>query len=555
MQTALPRIKARVLLNYTPEELWTMLKGSFILIFDDGEFETNHALTIYSRHVWRLHKIFEHTPMLMRHHVQHHIGSSAINTKTHTVLYQTVAWDVYETYKTIDTKVSLDVVTSIVYDINSALYNFVITNLGEYMTSICISDFIEVLEHPIIKENQKQLIDEPKSNDVIRNQRIIDDVTKTVKEVLNSPTILPNNQIVKAVRSGLVRAEQAYQCVGVRGYLTRDDSFIFRYPIMTGWVKGINKIHDAVIEAQSASKALSFTKDPLQDSEYFSRRLQELLMTLKNLYRGDCGSTHYYKWKVRPGTEGTSTESPRKPDLDLIQGKFYLDEETNTLKAIKKTDTHLIGKTIKLRSPISGCNHTNHYGICEVCYGQLSDNIPPNTNLGQANGTMVCEKSSQGVMSVKHYDGSSKVEPIIIAQEDLAYIRASKDNGAYYLAPEMKGKTIKLRIPVGEAPGLNDLADCEDIHDMTLSMVTELDVVTMLVMEEDFIKEVTIPVSVGRRKASLSYYMLECAKNAGWEIKEINGKSVYEFEIEKCDVKRPFLVLPFRHFNMSDHSA
>jgi hypothetical protein len=142
------------------------------------------------------------------------------------------------------------------------------------------------------------------------------------------------------------------------------------------------------------------------------------LITLKNLYRGDCGSTHYYKWKVRPGTEGTSTESPRKPDLDLIQGKFYLDEETNTLKAIKKTDTHLIGKTIKLRSPISGCNHTNHYGICEVCYGQLSDNIPPNTNLGQANGTMVCEKSSQGVMSVKHYDGSSKVEPIIIAQED-----------------------------------------------------------------------------------------------------------------------------------------
>jgi hypothetical protein len=86
-------------------------------------------------------------------------------------------------------------------------------------------------------------------------------------------------------------------------------------------------------------------------------------------------------------------------------------------------------------------------------------------------------------------------------------------------------------------------------------MVTELDVVTMLVMEEDFIKEVTIPVSVGRRKASLSYYMLECAKNAGWEIKEINGKSVYEFEIEKCDPKRPFLVLPFRHFNMSDHSS
>jgi hypothetical protein len=119
----------------------------------------------------------------------------------------------------------------------------------------------------------------------------------------------------------------------------------------------------------------------------------------------------------------------------------------------------------------------------------------------------------------------------------------------------MKGKTIKLRIPVGEAPGLNDLSDCYDIHDMTLSMVTELDVVTMLVMEEDFIKEITIPVSVGRRKASLSYYMLECAKNAGWEIKEINGKSVYEFEIEKCDVKRPFLVLPFRHFNMSDHSA
>lgn len=234
--------------------------------------------------------------------------------------------------------------------------------------------------------------------------------------MLNSPTILPNNQIVKAVRSGLVRAEQAYQCVGI-GYLTRDDSFIFRYPIMT--------LDGSRVLTRFMMPSLKHNRPPrlwaLQ--KILCKTLSISLVDCKSfwwLWRiciVNCGSTHYYKWKVRPGTEGTSTESPRKPDLDLIRSKFYLDEETNTLKAIKKTDTHLIGKTIKLRSPISGCNHTNHYGICEVCYGQLSDNIPPNTNLGQANGTMVCEKSSQGVMSVKHYDGSSKVEPIIIAQE------------------------------------------------------------------------------------------------------------------------------------------
>jgi hypothetical protein len=551
----LPRINARALLKYSPEHLWNNLKGNFILVFDDGEMQTNHAKTNYSRHLWKLHNIFPKTPLLKKHHVGYYTQTNPIDTKTHIKLYETLAWDVRDTYREIDPKVSLDVITSLIYDINSELYNAVISNLGQYLTSIDIKDFIEIVDYPEIKESQLVLQDEPKSNDVLRNQKIIDDVTKVVKEVLNSPTKLPHNQIVKAVRSKLVRAEQAYQCVGVRGYLTRDDSFIFRYPIMTGWVRGINKIYDAVIEAQSASKALSFTKDPLQDSEYFSRRLQQLLMTLKNLYRGDCGSTHYFKWKVRPGTDGSSTEGARKPDLEIINGKYYLCEETNTLKVIKKTDKHLVGKTLKLRSPLGGCMHTSHYGICEVCYGTMSDNIPPNTNLGQANGTMVCEKTSQAVMSVKHYDGSSKVDPIIISEEDSAFIVASKDNGSYFFAPELKGKTIKLHIPVSEAPGFaDDIADCDNVSELSLSNITEMDSVTMLVMEEDYYVEAVLPVSVGRRKASLSYYILEKAKEAGWEIKEIEGKQVYVIEIKNCDIKRPFLALPFRHVNMGDYS-
>lgn len=58
-------------------------------------------------------------------------------------------------------------------------------------------------------------------------------------------------------------------------------------------------------------------------------------------------------------------------DFSTWVGMNYLDEDSGTYKPLKKSDTHLVGKTLNFRSIVAGCNHADIYGVCETCFGQL----------------------------------------------------------------------------------------------------------------------------------------------------------------------------------------
>lgn len=530
------RISARKLLTKTVDEVWKLLRGSFILVFDDGEIETNHYETAYSRIFWEFHLMYPKLPLLTSQHFKVANEGKSLGSASHRKILDNIVWMIYDIYK--DEGITLEIILRQTTLLNNYLYNYTSVNTSDCMISISIEDFIEVLEHPEVVESQKDLHLEPKDTNRVRNQAIIDNVTNTLERVLKDPTKLPNNVVSKIVRAGLVREGQTYQALGVRGYLTDISSDIFPYPIMTGLVKGMNKFHDVFIESRSAAKALMFTKQPLQDSEYFSRRVQVVSQPLRNIHAGDCGSTKYITAYVRD-----------KKFLGIIKGKHYLDPETGVRGVVTTKLQHLIGKRIHLRSHLY-CNHIDPEGCCETCFGEMAMNIPPRTNLGQATATSFCADNSQNVMSTKHYDGSSVVDAIYVDIEYKPYVRSAPDENSYLLSKNLLGKNFKLIISSKEAIGLTDITAVPDVENLMLNHVSEINYIGFQITTKGMSEIVPVPVSIGKRLSSLSYEFLRYAKRYGWETNEDQN---YVFNMENWDYDDPLLTMPFRHYNMSDH--
>ena len=535
------KILAKSLLAYSTEELWQILTGSFLLEFEDGVITTNYKETIYSHYTWNaFHVRYPKTPLLKKHHVSSILNGGKLGSKTHLLLLGSVMWSVHDTYIK-EGPVDRDYLARLVYETTNVMYNDLSHKLEEYVVSIDITDFLEVTEHPDVVDILNTLNPDQHSIDLAYNK---------LNDLLTDPVKLKNNPIAKATQADLVNKNQVLQCVGPRGFLTDIDSVIFPVPVMRGYVKGLRLFHDSLVESRSAAKSLYFSKDPLQDTEYFSRRLQLLCQIVQNLHHGDCGSKEYLTWKVNPPVikDGKSVYDG---DLKHLLGKFYLDEETNTLMSIKATDKHLYGKTLQIRSPVAGCAHPDPHGICSVCFGELSYSVPANTNIGHMCATSMTQKSSQSVLSVKHLDGSSIVEGIVLTPDGRLFLGVTSDQNSYLVNPVKRDNGLNIIINSFEASGLTDINLVSDVKELTISRVSEIEYIGF---QSDNTEEIITPVSVSinNRLASLTHGFLDYIKTHGWVV---NEKGNFVVNLKDWDFTKPILTLPQKHFNMSDHSS
>lgn len=558
MTQALKRISARFLTTLSTQELWDSLTGKFVVVFDDGEITTNDRETIYSSYAWEFHRQFPETPMLMKHHVQTVLKGRRLSSGTNLTLIGNVLHDTYFHYVNnkivpgaMDDVDFMDVLAKMAYGVSNEMYNDFSDYLMEYVTSTNILDFLEILDdpdiHAINEEVQKITptfaIQQPERTEelIVANYAVIDSVLSDAKRFALNP-------ISKAYKSGLLNKGQVHQCLGARGYMTDIDSKMFAVPVTRGYVQGIRKLYEHMMESRSAAKSHTFSKSPLQQAEYFSRRLQLMDQLVQNLHRGDCGSQMYQRWLVRPAVKrGKKTIFPA--DLPNLLGKYYLDEESGKLKAITMDDTHLEGKYIRLRTPL-GCAHPDPYGICSTCFGQLSFGIPRETNIGQLCCTSLAQKSSQIVLSIKHLDGSATVEVIELDYEEQKYLIAGPGGNTYILSPTLKGKKIKLYLRPEQAVNIGDVHYTEDIDARPASRFTEIDNVIFHIGEAKGYHAQELEVMLGRRLASLTHDMLKYAKKHGWEYDE-HGNCI--IDLSEWDFTKPIMQLPLRHFNMSDH--
>jgi hypothetical protein len=371
--------------------------------------------------------------------------------------------------------------------------------------------------------------------------------------VLGNGVDLPRNPVSLALRSKLVNANQVQQSIGPRGYLTDINSNQFRYPIIPGYVEGIRTLYDSVIESRSAAKALQFSKSPLQEAEYFSRRLQLMCQTVRHLHQDcDCGTKEYLRWQVRGVEFNEEGDVIFAGDLPLLTGKYYLDEESGKLKAITGHETHLIGKSIKMRSVIH-CAHPDPYGICSTCFGELSLSVlDDRTNIGHMCCTSMAQKSSQSVLSVKHLDSSAAVEPISLSPEEKKLFRISNDGMSYILADRLKGKGVKLVIPAIYAPNITDVMANHNVDDLNIRQVSEMREISVIVKDGNVeYPPEKVQTFKNRRLASMTYAMLRHIRKTGWDF---NANNDYVIDMTGWDWNEPVMTLPLIHFNMSDHS-
>lgn len=532
------RYSARTLIGMSTDQLWESLWGDFIVVFDDGELLTNHRETVYSSYAWDLLREFPATPVLMRHHVRTVLGDKLLGSNTHLDLLGSVVWDVSDAYEQ-DVTVSQDRLMKRTYEIVNHMYNELTYRLEEYVVSLDITDFVDMLDHPGLIDAKQPLYDVPLEK---VTDKMIGECYEQMGRVIKTDPSLASNPLARAARAGTVKFDQLLQCVGPRGKVTDIDSTQFDQVILRSFTEGYRNFRDSLIESRSAAKSLIFSKTPLQQAEYFSRRLQLMSMNIQHLHRGDCGTTKFIEWPVR------------KKDLKRLAGKYYLDEGRHMLKAITGKEDHLVGKRVKLRS-VMGCAHPDPVGVCSTCFGALAKSVPDFTNIGHMCCMLLTEKSSQSVLSVKHLDSSATIEAIVLGQDDKLFLKVGVDDNSYLMADQLRGVKVKLVVAAESIPNINDVNEVDDVDNLTISRFSEIQTVGIIVEqqigERKLIEGRDVLTEVGGRLASLTHEMLAHIRKNGFDLNEDNN---YVIDLTGWDWNNPILALPLRHFNMSDHS-
>ena len=543
------RISVKSLLGKSLKELDELLSGTFTLVVDDGEVEVHTNDVLLSSFAWQLNVRYNDSIVNKDHLISSVLGSNGriANSTVLNLLSRIIRQIDTKTRGTVPEDIRIErlyQMTELAFDIIGDVYNEMSLYVEPWASSLDILDVIEILEHPDIDAAYQTV--EP-------NQDSIDSMYRIIKRVLHDPSKnMTHNPLSKLSRSGLISEKQVEQCLGPRGYGTDTDSMIFDKPIMRSYADGLRLFRDSLIESRSASKSLSMAKADLQDAEYFSRRLQLLVQSVENLHRGDCGSKDYMLWHVRPKKEIDGTIY-HPGDLKNLIGVTYLAED-GLLKTITDRCTHLIGKSIKIRT-VYKCHHPDPRGVCSTCYGALSDAVAPNSNLGHINAVWVTQKSTQSVLSVKHLDGSSVIERILLNTVGAKYLGVGEDGNSYLLLAHLKNSSPKIIVPANMVMNITDVDEVQDVRMLAPRHVSEIDGITLSYQvktrtgSEEHV--VGLPVVVRSRLASFTHEMLEHIKKHRWEIAP-NGD--YVFDMSQWDFSQTFLELPLRHFNMSDHS-
>jgi hypothetical protein len=536
---------ARELLNYPIEELWDMLTGTFNLRFDNGvDIETNYRETLYSRYFWELINEYPEVPLNDYLHVSRHYKNGVLTAKTHSGMLHVLFVEILNnSLRENATPDKIEIITKHMYEIVNQVYNDLSIRLAGFVTSIDILDFLEIENHPSITEIMNKMEESLDKN-------MVSEAYDIITNVINKEPKLKNNALVKAVRSGMVNKNQALQCLGPRGVVTELDSKHFEIPVTRSFAQGMRNIYNLAVESRSGAKALYFSDSALKNAEFFARRLQLLTMSFERIEHADCSTSDYINWRVKPPEEKNGVEV-YPGDLPFLLGKNYLDEETGELKTIDKDSTHLIGKMIKMRSPLK-CKHPDKHTVCSVCFGEISKNISRFSNMGHICSANMTKQTTQSVLSTKHLDGSSTVDAISLDTTSIKFFRVSRDGTGYILRKEVNRDNLYLLVQQCEAQGIGDLELTDRVANISPSRVSSITNIVLVQDDDVGLSKIPITLNIHNRNAMFTTAFMEYIKKRGYSTDD-DGNFI--FYLDKWKKPLPIFKLPNMEFNYSAHGA
>lgn len=174
---------------------------------------------------------------------------------------------------------------------------------------------------------------------------------------------------------------------------------IFEKPILSSFINGgVASPVDYFIESSTGRTAQIIKYQNVGSSGHFAR-----ILGLNNMDSAlypdptyDCYSHNYVQIYIKD-----------KKTLKMLKNRYYRLDPRGMEYVIKSTDSHLIGKMIYLRSPITCASAARGQGICYKCYGDLAytvfdAGINFGVNIGRIASETLSSSLTQKLLSAKH---------------------------------------------------------------------------------------------------------------------------------------------------------
>lgn len=523
-------IQGRAVLGMRPEHVneWLIGQGlgeadKILLELDDGQHACSVQRLVYSSFCWNFQRLFDKSPLEKRHVL---LEPARITGNSHLRLMEHCYWDTFDIYLEAGLDPDLEYLDMIGCKSANAIYNYAVSELQEWVETLSLDDYVEVVESPGIKAELEKV--EP-------NRRSVAQCHDTIGRLLMTSDDLERNTLASFIRSKFVSLGQVMQCIGPKGYPTEISSGYFKHPILNSFLTGLNTLYENVAESRSATKAMYYSKDHVEKGEYFQRKMQLGTFPVARLFKGDCGSTKYLQMTMREDL------------LYAFAGKYMLTKE-GKLKPIWKHSRELIGQTIMLRSSIH-CQRFHEHGVCQTCFGYLGHSVVRGSNLGHISASELCKDASQALLAVKHSDATIDIADISLGDLEQLYLTPTADEDASDLRLIYNPGLKNLRLAVEEryVRNLHDIRVVDDLSKLTLSNTTSIYSMQLWFVDEDgFDKVVRLTVANGSRMASLTMQALEYIRKANWEVHE----GMYVVDMKDWEYDDALLSLPVQHANM-----
>ncbi len=535
------KIKARDVLTMTPSYMLTNFPEMVNVIYDDGNTVVSKTKAlVYSWFIWEFHRRYSFLPLTFDHHVDSELKDKMLSANTHIDMFGKILKQLVFNYNMTGDH-QKEEIYSLIYEITNNLHNELPKLSARYVMTLDILDILQLANDPDIVTMKENL--EPKAG-------AIEDFYNAANKLILQKEEYKENNLVHYLKMNILNKNQVNQCILARGYPIEVDGNILSTPIMTCYAIGMYKLYDYVGDSRGASKHLYAAEAPLQQAEYFARRLQLAGTVITGISKEDCGTKNYITWTVKAPEETSTGRVVRSSDLKFMKGKYYLDEESSELKVITGKETHLYGKMIKLRSVLV-CEEKDPHKVCPTCFGQLHHNVSRFANLGHLCDANLTHQTTQTLLSTKHHIGSAVGTEILLKEDAQRYLTFSYSNMSFLMKPMNPTSKYRMIVNRSTALGLTDLkllSNIDNINPKRFSSLTEITI--QEIMSNGAVVQIEVKIEQNKRFGYFSYEFLQYLKDNDWTTNEYDH---FVFDLSNWNPKLPMIRIPDMEYSYSDH--
>lgn len=535
------RYNIRDLIDVHPDRFLTDYPKMFEIKFDDGEvLEVTRKRTYASAMYWRVFRDFPEVKITKNVHLSQVLGRKKLAASSHMKIASNVNMCVTNHY-TFITPEMRECIQHHLQEATNDLYVGLRKHSGRHLQTINLVDCIDLMFHPEIWEATMNCPETPQG---------VVDAYATIQRVIETDPTIQKNGMVKAVRSGAVKFNQVCQSIGPRGFPKEVNGRVFRHLARGNYLFGINNLYEFAADSRGSAEHLSATESPLQDSEYFSRRLQLQACVLERIAYEDCGTTRTIPFTVRPAGIDPASGEGRSSDLKFLIGKVYMDPKSRDWKVLDGTEKHLEGRTIQMRSVLT-CQHRDPHAVCQVCFGTLANNHSRWANVGVVAATTIVSKISQKTLSTKHHISSGQGSGIVFNDSLRLYFKRGPKNTDYVLHSDVMSWKPKLVVTRDTSLGLVDIVSADSIEDVNPERITGFEKIRFNITRPTGQADGDdLTLGQGKRNASMSIRLLEYIRQYGFATDERNN---FVIDLEHWDPEDVIFTLPDIQVSFSAH--